>query len=389
MSEMDMLDVEEIDRIVAERMISLDYCYQCAQCSGVCPMSVLSDFRPRKFMIQAQLDVEKAMNSELLWQCSTCYACVAVCPQGVKPPEVITSLRSRLVETGHIPQEVSDALTYIYKRGNPWGMAQADRAAWAEGLPLKEYRQGMEWLWYVGCAPSYDPRNQTVAKALVHIFEKAEVDVGFLGNEERCCGDSARRLGEEGLFQLLAEENSTLFGEMGAEKLLVTSPHSYHVIKNEYPKPAKTNGKGREVYHYTQLLAELIRAGKLSFAEPEEELTVTYHDPCYLGRRNGVFDEPRFVIESLPGVRLVEMPRNRQMSFCCGGGGGRMWIEAQGERERPGVVRVKEAVETGAQALITACPFCLIHFDEAIKTLELEERFRVIDLAELVSGRLA
>ena len=382
-----MLDVEEIDQIVADRLISLDYCYQCAQCSGVCPMSFLSDFRPRKFMIGAQLDPERVISSNLLWQCSTCYACVDVCPQGVKPPEVITSLRSQLVETGHIPQGVSDTLTYIYKRGNPWGMAQAERAAWAEGLPLKTYEPGMEWLWYVGCAPSYDPRNQQVAKALVKIFERVGLDVGFLGNEERCCGDSARRLGEEGLFQLLAEENSTLFSERGAKKLVVTSPHSYHVIKNEYPKPAKTNGKGREVYHYTQLLAELIRDEKLSFAEPEEELTVTYHDPCYLGRRNGVFDDPRFVMSALPGVQLVEMPRNREQSFCCGGGGGRMWVETQ-ERERPGEVRVKEAVETGAQAMITACPFCTINFDEAVKTLGFEEKIRVIDLAELVSARL-
>ncbi len=389
MSEMELLDVEQIDRIVIERLRRLDYCYQCAQCSGVCPMSTLSDFRPRKFMILAQLDPDKAMNSELLWQCSTCYACVAVCPQDVKPPEVITSLRSKRVETGKLPQEVSDALTFIYKRGNPWGMAKADRAAWAEGLPLKTYEPGTEWLWYVGCAPSYDPRNQRVAKALVHIFSKAGLDVGFLGTEERCCGDSARRLGEEGLFQLLAAENSMLFDELEVKRLVVTSPHSYHVMKNEYPKPAKTNGKGREVHHYSQLLAQLIRANQLSFAEPGEELTVTYHDPCYLGRRNGVFDEPRFVIDSLPGVKLVEMPRNRQKSFCCGGGGGRMWIETKGERERPGVVRVREALETGAQAIVTTCPFCTIHFDEAVKTLGVEDEIQVIDLAELVSQRLA
>ena len=389
MSEMDLLDVEQIDRIVAERLQRLNYCYQCAQCSGVCPMSTLSDFRPRKFMILAQLDPERAIDSELLWQCSTCWACVLVCPQDVKPPEVITSLRSKRVETGKLPQELSDALTFIYKRGNPWGMAKADRAAWAEGLPLKTYEPGTEWLWYVGCAPSYDPRNQKVAKALVEIFRRVGVDVGILGNEEKCCGDSARRLGEEGLFQLLAAENSMLFDELEAKKIVVTSPHSYHVIKNEYPKPAKANGKGRDVYHYSQLLAQLVDQGKLRFKEPDGELKVTYHDPCYLGRRNGVFDEPRFVIDSLPGVELVEMPRNRQKSFCCGGGGGRMWVEAKNEWERPGVVRLKEALETGAQAIVTACPFCTIHLDEAVKTLNAEDRIRVIDLAELVGERLA
>lgn len=390
MSEMDLLDVEQIDKVVAERLRRLNYCYQCAQCSGVCPMSTLSDFRPRKFMIQAQLDPEGAMNSELLWQCSTCYACVFVCPQDVKPPEVITSLRSKLVETGKLPQEVSDALTFTYKRGNPWGMAQADRAAWAEGLSLKTYEPGTEWLWYVGCAPSYDPRNQNVAKALAQIFQKAGVDVGFLGTEERCCGDSARRLGEEGLFQLLAAENSMAFDELEVQKIVVTSPHSFHVMKNEYLKPATTNGKGRDVLHYSQLLARLIEEKKLKLKAPdgEGELRVTYHDPCYLGRRNGVFDEPRFVIDSLPGVELVEMPRHREKSFCCGGGGGRMWIEVKGERERPGVVRVREALETGAQAIVTTCPFCTIHFDEAIKTLNAEDRIRVVDLAELVGERL-
>jgi len=380
---MEMLDIEEIDRLVQERLISLDYCYQCARCSGVCPMSVLSDFRPRKFMIQAQLDPERATNSELLWQCSTCYACVEVCPQGVKPPEVITSLRSKRVESGHLPQQVSDALTFIYKRSNPWGFAKAERAEWAKDLPLKEFESGMEWLWHVGCAASYDPRNQKVAKALVRIFERAEVEVGFLGVEERCCGDAARRLGEEGLFQLQAAENAAQFDEKGAEKIVTTSPHCFYVFKNEYPN----DGKKRKVRHYSQLLAELIGSGRLSFVEPEGELTVTYHDPCYLGRRSGVYEEPRAVLSALPGVRLVEMPRHRERSFCCGGGGGRMWVETQ-ERERPGVVRVKEALNTGAQAIITACPFCTINLDEAVKTLNAEEQIEVIDLAELVSRYL-
>jgi Fe-S oxidoreductase len=376
-----MIEVEEIDRIVAERLVSLDYCYQCGRCSGVCPLSPISDFRPRKFMIGAQLDLERMIAQDLLWQCSTCNACVAICPQEVKPPEVITSLRSKLVETGHIPQEVSDVLENIYRRNNPWGSPKGERAKWAEGLSLKEFQQGTEWLWFVGCAPSYDPRNQEVAKALVRIFQHAGLEVGFLGSEERCCGDSARRLGEEGLFQLLAEENSTRLAEAGAEKVLTTSPHCYNVFKNEYPK---LEG---EVRHYTQLLAELIRSGKLSFAEPDEELTVTYHDPCYLGRHNGVYEEPRFILDSLPGVKPVEMPRNRERSSCCGGGGGRMWVETK-EKEHPGEIRVKEALSVGAQAIITACPFCTINFDEAVKTLNLEEQIRVLDLAELVSERL-
>lgn len=376
-----MVEVEEIDRIVAERLLSLDYCYQCGRCSGVCPLSRVSDFRPRKFMLGAQLDRAELLESGLLWQCTTCDACVKVCPQEVKPPEVITSLRSRLVEAGHLPQGVADALENIYRRNNPWGLPKSERAKWAEGLSLRRFERGMEWLWFVGCAPSYDPRSQEVAKSLVKILNHAGVETGFLGEEERCCGDSARRLGEEGLFQLLAEENSARLNEAGAEKILTTSPHCYNVFSNEYPK---LNG---EVWHYTQLLAELVRAGRLAFAESAEELTVTYHDPCYLGRHNNIYEEPRSVLRAIPGIRLVEMPRNREQSFCCGGGGGRMWVETE-EREHLGAVRVREALSIGAKVLVTACPFCLINLDEAVKSLDAAESLEVWDLAELVSMRL-
>ncbi|MCR4403702.1 MAG: (Fe-S)-binding protein [Candidatus Acetothermia bacterium] len=376
-----MIEVEEIDRIVAERFLSLDYCYQCGRCTGVCPISAVSEFRPRKFLLGAQMDRAELLESALLWQCSTCDACVKVCPQKVKPPEVITSLRSRLVETGHLPQGVADALENIYRRNNPWGLPKGERAEWASGLSLRRFEQGLEWLWFVGCAASYDPRSQAVAKALVKILDHAGVEAGFLGEEERCCGDSARRLGEEGLFQLLAEENSAQLNETGAEKILTTSPHCYSVFSNEYPK---LNGR---VWHYTQLLAELVRAGRLAFA-PGEELVVTYHDPCYLGRHNNIYEEPRAVLRAIPGVRLVEMARNREQSFCCGGGGGRMWVETE-EREHPGAVRVREALASGAMVLVTACPFCLINFEEAVKSLSAEGALQVLDLAELVSMRLA
>ncbi|HIC95444.1 TPA: (Fe-S)-binding protein [Candidatus Bipolaricaulota bacterium] len=379
-----MIEVEQIDRIVAERLLSLDFCYQCGRCSGVCPMSFLSDFRPRKFMLAAQVDQEKLLESDLLWQCTTCNACINVCPQEVKPPEVITSLRSRRVETGLIPQGAAEALENIYRRNNPWGLPKGERAKWAEGLglELKRFERGMEWLWFVGCAPSYDPRNQRVAKALLEVFHRAGLEIGSLREDERCCGDSARRLGEEGLFQLLAEENSAQFNEAGAERILTTSPHCYTVFSKEYPK---LNG---EVRHYTQVLAELVRTGRIGFSEGEE-LTVTYHDPCYLGRHNGIYDEPRSVLATIPGLELVEMARNREQSFCCGGGGGRMWVEETKGRERPGEVRVREALSTGAKVLVTACPFCLINFDEAIKSLELEGSLEVLDLAELVKKRLA
>ena len=184
----------------------------------------------------------------------------------------------------------------------------------------------------------------------------------------------------------LAEENAARFNEYKPRRIVTTSPHCYHVFKNEYPE---LEG---EVWHYTQLLAELVREGKLEFAEPEDEdggeLIVTYHDPCYLGRHNGIYEEPRSVLASLPGVELVEMPHNRERSHCCGGGGGRFWLGVEREGERLDVLRLKEALETGAELLVTACPFCLINFREAAKTLNLEDKIRIVDLAELVSERL-
>jgi Fe-S oxidoreductase len=300
----------------------------------------------------------------------------------MRPPEVAVLLRSRLVEAGRLPEPVNEALKGIYRRGNPWGLPRAERAAWAAGLPLKPYQRGMEWLWFLGCAAAYDPRLQAAARALAKILAHAGLEVGFLGERERCCGEPARRLGEEGLFQMLAEENSAQFNDLGAKKILTACPHGYHAFKNEYP-PLKA-----EVRHYTQLLAELVRDRRLAFSEPEEELRVTYHDPCYLGRHNGIYEEPRLVLESLPGVELIEMPRNRDRSRCCGGGGGRMWA-ALNEQVRPSELRLQEALETGAEALITACPFCTCHLEEAVKTLNLESEIRVLDLAELVAARLA
>jgi Fe-S oxidoreductase len=324
--------------------------------------------------------------SELIWQCTTCDACVRRCPEGVRPPDIIVSYRSRMVENGQTPQTISDTLNHIYKRSNPWGSPRMERANWTKDLKIKPMAKGTKFLYYVGCAPSYDPRNQRVARALVSILTKAGVDFGILGNDERCCGDSARRLGEEGLFQLLAEENSKIFEEHGAERVVTTSPHSYHVFKNEYPqlRPAY---QLKEVWHYSQVLEMLLKQGKLAFADGPS-LRVTYHDPCYLGRHNGIYYPPRAILNALPGIELIEMARNRERSFCCGGGGGRMWVETS-EEERLSTIRLKEALATGAQCLITACPFCTINFEEAVGTLNAQDSIQVMDLAELVSARLA
>ena len=380
-----MIELDEIDQALAARLELLDPCYQCGTCSGLCPYSPITEFRPRKLVLRAQLEPESVLQSELLWQCSACWACVPRCPMDVRPPELFSALRARALEEGTVPDAFAktlfDSLQSVHRYGNPWGYPSRGRTEWAAGLDVQQMAAGVEVLYYVGCSPSYDPRVREVPRALVEIFKKGGIDFGLLGEEERCCGDAVRWLGEEGLFQALAEENAAQFNGYKPQRIVTTSPHCYNIFKKEYPE------LDLEVLHYTQLLAELIAEGRLPLADGPE-VRVTYHDPCYLGRRSGIYEEPRSVLSSLPGVELVEMERERARSLCCGGGGGRFWLGVEQEEERPSELRLKEALQTGAQVLVTACPFCLINFREAAKTLNLEDKIRIVDLAELVSERL-
>jgi Fe-S oxidoreductase len=236
-------------------------------------------------------------------------------------------------------------------------------------------------LYYVGCTPAYDPRGQQVARALVRVLQAAEVNFGILGEHENCCASEVRRLGEVGLFEMLVEENTGLFHELNVGQMFTTSPHCFNVFKNDYPK------SGMQVQHYTQVLAGLVERGALKFTGKLEK-TVTYHDPCYLGKHNGIFDEPRAVLKSIPGLKLIEMDRSREKSLCCEGGGGRMWLEGTNPNVRLAQLRVQEALATGAEILATACPFCLLTLDEAVKHVQAEEKIRVMDIAELAAAAL-
>ncbi|MFQ5885345.1 MAG: (Fe-S)-binding protein, partial [Thermoplasmata archaeon] len=286
-------------------------------------------------------------------------------------------MRRMLVGGGMIPQMQRSAVSNIVQEGNPWGNPAEERMDWAKGLGVRPYEKGMDYLLFVGCAPSYDPRNQKVARALVEVLNKAGVSFGVLGTEERCCGDSARRIGDEQAFGTVAERNVRKFEEMGVESVVAISPHTFHTLKNDY----REFGGELEVVHHTQLLAELVDEGKLVPGRLEKK--VTYHDPCYLGRHNGVYEEPRKVLESIPGLELVEMERNREFSLCCGGGGGRFWTETPSD-ERFSNLRVEEAVGTNANLLVTGCPFCVLNFEDSAKALGKEIELPIKDTVEFL-----
>jgi Fe-S oxidoreductase len=283
-------------------------------------------------------------------------------------------------------------------------MARQDRESWAEGIEdtleraKKAAQEGCDLLYFVGCIPSYDGRVQPVPRALMRVFERAGLGAGTLGTDETCCGNEVRRMGEVGLFEMLVEENGEVLRNVafnaGARQVVTTSPHCFNTFKNEY---GLDDGEGHslEVLHYTQLLARLIEEGELTFrgslASEEGEnrdgdppLVVTYHDPCFLGKQNQIFDEPRAILEALPGAKLVEMDRNRERSLCCEGGGGRMWVEGTNLEERLASQRVHEAADTGADILAVACPFCLLTLEDAVKVQGLDEQLRVMDIMELV-----
>ncbi|MCK4444845.1 MAG: (Fe-S)-binding protein [Thermoplasmata archaeon] len=367
---------EVMDEVVKEGGESLNLCYQCGMCSGMCPWGVVRDFNLRKMLRMVQLGLVE--ESDDIWLCTTCKACVDRCPRGVELIDVIRSMRRMLVGGGMIPQMQRSAISNMVQEGNPWGNPAEERMDWAKGLDVRAYERGMDWLLFVGCAPSYDPRNQKVAKALVEVLNSAGVEFGVLGNEEKCCGDSARRIGDEQAFGTLAERNVAKFEEMGVERVVAISPHTFHTLKNDYGE----FGGELEVVHHTQLLAELVDEGKLVPGRLERK--VTYHDPCYLGRHNGVYEEPRKVLESIPGLELVEMERNREFSLCCGGGGGRFWTETVAE-ERFSNLRVEEALGTGVDTILTACPFCILNFEDSTKAMNKEGSISTIDIAEVLT----
>ena len=357
-------------------------CIQCGRCSSGCPVSLKSALNIRKIIrdVTVNPDLEPVCEQDELWDCTTCSICSLRCPRGLKPHEVLISIRSALTDEGKVPVTIRDALEGTLKHGNPYGQIRSKRSEWASDLKLKDFSQGdkAKILYFVGCAPSYDPRVQQVSRALVKVFSQAGVDFGILGNEENCCGNEIRRMGEEGLFDMLRDNNLKLFHDYKIKQIVTTSSHSYNAFKNEY------QDDGFEVKHYTQFVAGLIEEGKVKFSKKINKV-VTYQDPCFLGKQNGIYEEPRFILRSIPGITFIEFERSRERSLCCEGGGGRMWVDASDSGQRLGEIRVREAVELGAEIIATACPFCLINLEEAVTITGLGEKIQVKDIIELVA----
>ncbi|RME56208.1 MAG: (Fe-S)-binding protein [Deltaproteobacteria bacterium] len=329
--------------------------------------------------------VPDVVSAETVWACTTCGWCETACPLFIENvPRLIDMRRSEVLMKGVFPEEATNVFKGMETQGNPWGMSAAKRMAWAEGLeiPTVHDNPDFEYLWFVGCAAAYDDRQRKVARAFHEVLTAAKVNYAILGEEETCNGDSARRLGNEYLFQMMAQQNVETFGHYKVKKILTTCPHCFNTFKNEYPQ---FDGH-YDVVHHTQLIAGLLAEGRIQPQKAIDE-RVTYHDSCYMGRHNEEYEAPRQVLHRLPALKLQEMPQNRRESFCCGAGGGRMWLEEK-IGTRINQTRVREAVATGARTIATNCPFCLTMLRDGLNELEIEN-VTTKDIAELVAESMA
>jgi len=355
-------------------------CFQCGKCDTVCPWNHVRKFSIRKIIREASFGLTE-IESEDIWRCTTCGDCFEKCPRGVKQIDLGTSLRKLATnyEVIHATARPAKAAKgSLSAEGNPLNEKRAERADWAKELPVKPFTEETEILFFGCCYLSYDPRMVKVAKASVEILNKAGVDFGILGTKESCCGESIRKTGAEGTYKKLARDNIKTFIDNGVKKIVVSSPHCYEAFKNEYSEFMVSF----EIVHMTQFTAELIKEGRLDISGAYEK-KVTYHDPCYLGRHNNIFDEPREILRNIPGLTLVEMAASRNNSLCCGGGGGRVWMETQ-KGERFSELRVEQARAIGAEVLVTACPYCITMFEDSRLTLDVEDEIEIKDITEII-----
>ncbi|MDY6916435.1 MAG: (Fe-S)-binding protein [Chloroflexota bacterium] len=342
----------------------------------------------RLWLIRAWLNDEMEWTdhlAEIVFSCATCKNCTEQCPLPFSQDIVnmIVAARCEMVERGLMPAAVQQFLENVQRHGNPYGAPRSKRAEWFQGTDVEQY-DGQEYLYYVGCVGSYDTRARETARTLAHVLKRGGVSFGVLGDRESCDGNDVAKLGEEGLFESLAEENIEQFKELGVTKVVTLSPHAYNAMRNDYPS---LNGTF-EVFHYTQLLNELIKKGTLDLSRGFDA-RVTYHDPCFLGRWNGEYEAPRAALRAVPGIELVEMERSRADTLCCGGGGGNFYTDfLGGSEDSPARIRIRQARDSGAQVVAVACPNCMTMLEDAAKAERLDESLSIRDVSEIVASAL-
>lgn len=362
-------------------------CIQCGICGGSCPFGFYTDFTPRKIITATRAElVNEVIESNAPWLCTSCILCTSRCPSKIPITDaLIPVLRELAMNYSQPPDELGQALTNIHRLGNSFGESNKKRAKWIEGLDfqVKVLKKGehVDYLFIVDDFGSFDLRAQEITISITRILKMLDVDFGILGEKEKSIGDHVRLAGEFGLFEEIAKSNINEFKNYSFNNIITIDPHAYNSLKNEYAK----YGFSSNVIHYTQLLNEKLQDIK-KLLHPLNYV-VTYHDPCYLGRKNGIYQEPRKIIESVPGIKFVEMYRNMENSFCCGGGGGGIWYDSYIKKyvkTRPAEERVIEANKTGANVLVVSCPIDAIMFEDAVKVVGLEGKLKVMDISELL-----
>ena len=392
-----------IEDFTWKQLLDLDACTRCGRCQDVCPAyssgkalnpkKVIQDLRTHLYEVypipllgkpvESRPDmVTEVITEEVVWDCTTCRACQQACPIYIEHiDKVIDMRRSLTMERSQLPESAQEALKCLGTREHPWRGTTATRTDWADGLGIKVLSEdsNIDILYWVGCTAALDDRNMKVSIATAKILQAAGINFGILGTEERCCGDPARRMGDEYLFQTLCQKNIELLKSYDVKKILTTCPHCFNTLKNEYPQ----FGGNFEVIHHTQFIADLIDDGKLKLNRLDGSKVVAYHDSCYLGRYNDIYQAPRDILKAIGGVKRVELVHSGSRSFCCGGGGGHMWMEEDPDK-RVNVKRTEQIIEAKVNLVATACPYCLIQLEDGLKTKEAEESIKAIDLSELV-----